>query len=95
MTTYIILSRFSPDAFDDPKKFRDLAAAVSAKIKKQCPDVNWKGSFATLGRFDVVDFVETDDPKQIEKAAMIIRAYGHSMTETLVATPWKEFLSVL
>lgn len=95
MTTYIILSRFSPEAFEDPKNFKDLAAAVSARIKKQCPDITWKGSFATLGRFDVVDFVEADDPKQIEKAAMIIRAYGHSTTETLVATPWREFLSVL
>lgn len=95
MTTYIMLSRFSPQAFNDPKEFRDLANAVSAKIKKQCPDVNWKGSFATLGRFDVVDIVEADDPKEIEKAAMIVRAYGHSTTETLVATPWKEFLSTL
>ena len=95
MTTYIILSRFSPEAFGDPKNFKDLAATVTAKIKKQCPEINWKGSFATLGRFDVVDFVEADDPKQIEKAAMIIRAYGHSTTETLIATPWKEFLSVL
>jgi uncharacterized protein with GYD domain len=95
VTTYIILSRFSPEAFGDPKNFRELAAAVSEKIKRLCPDVNWKGSFATLGRFDVVDIVEADDPKQMEKAAMIIRAYGHSTTETLVATPWKEFLSVL
>jgi uncharacterized protein with GYD domain len=90
-----MLSRFSPEAFEDPKNFRDLAAAVSEKIKRLCPDVTWKGSFATLGRFDVVDLIEADDPKQIEKAAMIIRAYGHSTTETLVATPWKEFLSVL
>ena len=95
MATYIILSRFSPEAFEDPKNFKDLAATVTAKIKKHCPEINWKGSFATLGRFDVVDFVQADDPKQIEKAAMIIRAYGHSMTETLVATPWKEFLSAL
>jgi uncharacterized protein with GYD domain len=95
VATYIILSRFSPEAFDDPKKFKDLATEVSAKIKKQCPDINWRGSFATLGRFDVVDLVEAEDPKQIEKAAMIIRAYGHSTTETLVATPWKEFLATL
>jgi uncharacterized protein with GYD domain len=72
-----------------------LAADVAAKIRKQCPEITWKASFATLGRFDVVDLVEADDPKQIEKAAMIIRAYGHSMTETLVATPWKEFLGTL
>jgi len=95
VSTYIILSRFSPEAFEDPKKFRNLAAAVSAKIKSQCPDITWKGSFATLGRFDVVDFVEAEDPKQIEKTAMIIRSYGHSTTETLLATPWKEFLATL
>jgi uncharacterized protein with GYD domain len=95
VTTYIILSRFSPEAFADLKHFKNLADVVMAKIRQQCPDVIWKGSFATLGRFDVLDFVEAEDPKQIEKAAMIIRAYGHSTTETLVATPWKEFLSTL
>jgi len=95
MATYIILSRVSPEAFADPKDFRQLAATVSAKIKSDCPGVIWKDSFATLGRFDVVDIVESDDPKQVEKAAMTIRAYGHSTTETLVATPWKEFLANL
>jgi len=54
-----------------------------------------KESYATTGRFDVVDIGESDDPKQIAKAAMIIRAYGHSTTETLTATPWKEFLELL
>lgn len=95
MTTYIILSRFSPEAFADPKDFTKLATAVTQKIKSECPGVIWKNSFATLGRFDVVDIVESDDPEQVEKAAMIIRAYGHSTTETLVATPWKEFLAML
>ena len=52
-------------------------------------------SYATLGRFDVIDIVEASDPKEIEKAAMIIRAYGHSTTETLVGTPWKDFLAGL
>ena len=72
-----------------------LAEAVSAKIKSECSGIRWKDSYATLGRFDVVDVVEANDPKQIEKAAMIIRAYGHSTTETLTATPWKEFLGTL
>lgn len=95
MATYVILSRFSPEAFRDPKDFKKLADTVSSKIKSECPAVHWKNSFAVLGRFDVVDVVESDDPKQIEKAAMMIRAYGHSSTETLVATPWKEFLKTL
>ena len=95
MATYVILSRFSPEAFRDPKDFKKLADAVSEKIRKDCPAVRWKESYSTLGRFDVVDVVEADDPKQLEKAAMIIRAYGHSTTETLPATPWKEFLATL
>ena len=95
MATYIILSRFSPEAFKDPKEFKELAEVVSAKIKSECPGIKWKDSYATLGRFDVVDVVEADDPKQIEKAAMIIRGYGHSTTETLQGTPWKEFLAAL
>ncbi len=95
MATYIILSRISPEAFADPKEFKQLAAAVSEQIKSECPRVLWKDSFATLGRFDVVDIVEADDPKQIEKAAMIIRAYGHATTETLVATPWDDFIAAL
>ncbi len=95
MATYVILSRFSPEAFRDPKEFKKLADAVSSRIRKECKGVVWKESFATLGRFDVVDIVEADDAKQIENAAMIIRAYGHSTTETLVATPWKQFLAAL
>ncbi|MDA2913927.1 GYD domain-containing protein [Acidobacteriia bacterium AH_259_A11_L15] len=95
MAAYVILSRFSPEAFRYPKDFKKLADAVSTKIKSECPGVRWKDSYATLGRFDVVDIVEAADPKQIEKVAMIIRAYGHSTTETLTATPWKEFLGTL
>lgn len=95
MATYIILSKVSPQAFRDPSEFKKLAEAVSSKIKIDCPGVVWKASYATTGRFDVIDIVESDDLNQVEKAAMIIRAYGHSTTETLVATPWKEFLKML
>ena len=95
MATYVILRRFSPEALKEPSEFKKLADAVSSKIKKECKGTIWKHSFATLGRFDVVDVVETEDPEEIQRAAMIIRSYGHSTTETLLATPWKDFLSSL
>jgi len=95
MATYIILSRVSPLAFDEPQNFTKLAKSVTENIKKQCPGVKWKESFATFGRFDVVDIVESDDPDQVARAAMIIRAYGKSETETLLATPWSDFLKKL
>jgi len=95
MAVYAILSRMSPQAFSDPKQFKEIAQRVSAEIKKQCPNVKWQESFATLGRYDVLDIVESDDLKQLERAAMIIRAYGNSTTETMLCTPWDEFLAGL
>lgn len=95
MAYYVILSRLSPQAFADPKDFKQLADTVAVKIRSECPKVTWKSSYATLGQYDVVDVVESDDPCQVTKAAIIIRAYGHASTETMPATPWKEFLATL
>lgn len=95
MATYIILSEFSAQAFTDPKDFKGLADTVAAKIRSECPKVVWKDSYATMGRFDAVDVVESDDHHQVERAAMIIRAYGRSTTETLPSTMWNEFLAGL
>lgn len=47
------------------------------------------------GRFDVVDIVEANDPNEIERPSMIIRAIGRSRIETMLATEWKEFLDML
>lgn len=95
MATYVILSRFSPESFENPSEIKQLADQVSKRIKNECPEVVWKHSYATIGRFDIVDILESEDLQQVNKAAMIIRAQGHSSTETLVATPWKEFLEML
>lgn len=95
MAAYIILSKISHGAFCEPKEFKKLASMVTEKIEKECPGVVWKDSYSTLGRFDVVDIVESDDPAQVERAALIIRAYGNATTETLPATPWKTFLGRL
>jgi uncharacterized protein with GYD domain len=95
MSVYIILSKISHEAFEDGKDFLQLAATVTEKIKNECPGVVWKDSYVTMGRFDVVDIVEADNLDQVEKAAMIIRGWGHATTETLPATPWKQFLESL
>jgi uncharacterized protein with GYD domain len=95
MATYIILSQLAHDAVRDPKEFVKAAEEVEARIKKQCPKVEWKHSWATLGRYDIVDVVESDDLAQVERAALIIRGHAHAHTQTLVATPWKDFLKAL
>jgi uncharacterized protein with GYD domain len=95
MATYIILSRISPNAFENPRDFRKVAQTVAGKIRKECKGCVWKASYAVMGRFDVVDIVEANDPAEVERAAMIIRGYGRSSTETLAATPWQDFLDSL
>ena len=95
MATYIILSRVSPEAFSDPYEFKKIAETVASKISRECPEVRWKESYAVSGRFDVIDIIESNDPKQVMKAALIIRSYGHSTTETLEATAWEDFIKMI
>ncbi len=95
MATYIILSKLAANAMEDPSQFRKLAENVSKRIKEQCPRVRWKESYALMGRFDGVDIVEADNPNEVEKAAMLIRCYGHATTETMHGTPWKEFIGTM
>src|SRR5438874_4682516 len=62
---------------------RDLHSFPTRRSSDLCKSVSWKQSFATLGRFDVVDIVEADDPKDIERAAMIIRGRSEEHTSEL------------
>ncbi|MDG5766690.1 GYD domain-containing protein [Balneolales bacterium ANBcel1] len=95
MERYIILSKISPDALKDPADFRKMAETVKTKIREEAPDVSWIDSYGVKGAYDVVDILESGDPSQVDKAAMIIRSHGRSDTETMQATPWKEFLQAL
>jgi uncharacterized protein with GYD domain len=96
MATYVTLSRFSPGAFDDPKELTKAGGeGVEHGSRRNAQQFQWKQNYATLGRFDVVDIVESDDTKPGREGGMIIRAHGHSTTETLIATPWTEFLAML
>ncbi|MFB3111769.1 MAG: GYD domain-containing protein [Gemmatimonadales bacterium] len=95
MATYVILSKLSSEAIGEPGELRQVAETVAQKIKAECPGVRWKDSYAVMGRFDVVDIVEADSPAEVEKAGMIIRCHGQARTETMHATPWKEFLTSL
>jgi uncharacterized protein with GYD domain len=95
MATYIILSRLGPNAFDAPDGLKGLAKTVREKLGRECPNAKWVQSYGCMGSYDVVDIVESEDPQQIEKAVMIIRALGRSTTETLLATPWEDFLKAL
>ncbi len=93
MQTYIILTKFTPGAFATPTAFKQVSARLTAKIKQACPDLHWKASYSTAGRYDVVDVVEADDPDEVHRAAILINTDAYAFTETMVATPWSEYLA--
>lgn len=95
MQTYIILTKFAPGAFKAPAAFKKTSTDLTDKLKRECPGVHWKASFATLGRYDVVDIVEADDPGDVHRAAILINTEAHASTETMLATPWREYLARL
>lgn len=95
MQTYVILTKFAPGAFDTPAAFRKTSTELTEKLGRECPGVRWKTSFATLGRYDAVDIVEADDPVEVHRAAVLINTEAHATTETMLATPWREYLDGL
>ena len=92
MATFVVLSRCSPEAFKDTADLQQ-AADTTCKMINEVPGVVCKEAYFTLGRFDSVLIIETDDPNKIDKVAVIMRIYGRGTTETLVATPFREFLA--
>lgn len=95
MATYIILTQFYEDSLEDPQELKALGEEVSTRIGEECPDIDWKESYVTMGTYDVVDLVEADDPEQVMKAALIIRTFGRAHTETMLASGWRGFLDSL
>ncbi len=95
MQTCIVLTRFAPGAFKAPAAFKKTSTDLTGKVQQECPGVHWKASYATLGRYDVVDIVVSGDPGDVHRAAILINTEAQASTETMLATPWREYLARL
>ena len=95
MATYVLFTKLGTESFKTPEQFRALAQRVAARVRVESPGVQWKDSYAVMGRFDIVDIVEASSASDVERAAMIIRSEAQATTETMHATPWQEFLKSL
>jgi uncharacterized protein with GYD domain len=95
MPTYVLLSRLEPDLSGDAGSFRRIAETVRQTIRTECPQVIWKESFVTFGRFDVLDIFEAPNEVEAQKVAMIIRRHARTQTETMQAMRWQDFLDNL
>lgn len=94
MATFIMLTRLAHGALKSPEGLEKLERQVTDRIRAECPEVEWSGSYATLGPYDYLDIFEAPDIDSATKVATIIRTFGHAHTETWAATSWQRFKEI-
>jgi uncharacterized protein with GYD domain len=95
MSTFVMLTRLTPEAVKTPGELRRLEREVADHVRKECPQVKWVANYVTLGPYDYLDIFEAPDENIAAKVVMIVRSYGHGQTETWTAIPWERFAIVL
>ncbi|HEX5599256.1 MAG: GYD domain-containing protein [Pseudomonadota bacterium] len=95
MATFIMLTRLSHEATQSPASIKELSHKVMEHIRKDCPEVEWKKSFAVLGPADYLDIFTAPDTESAMKVATVIRTFGHATTEVWPATEWDRFVDII
>jgi len=95
MATFIMLTRLSHQALQSPASLENLSHEVMERIRRDCPGVEWKQSYAVLGPADYVDIFTAPDINAAMKVATVIRTFGHATTEIWGATEWDEFTKLV
>lgn len=95
MPTFIMLTRLNPDAVRSPRGLEQLERKAMDAIRKECPGVEWLGSYATLGPYDYLDTFLADDIETAIRVSTLIRTFGHAQTEIWAATEWDRFKEIV
>lgn len=91
MSTFILLTRLSPDAVTSPHAVGVLEGRATRAVEIECPDVEWVASYAILGPHDYLDVFRAPDVATAAKVAALVRIAGHATTEVWPATEWQRF----
>jgi uncharacterized protein with GYD domain len=95
MPIFIMLTRLNPDAVRSPKELEQLEREVMKRVRKECADVKWLGSYAVLGPCDYLDIFSASDIEAAARVSALIRTFGHAQTEVWCATEWDRFKEIV
>lgn len=95
MTTFIMLTRVSPEAIRSPHAVETLERQAMTAVRAECPQVEWLHSWAVLGPYDYVDVFRAPDVETATKVAMLVRIAGRATTEVWAATEWQHFKAMV
>ena len=88
MATFIMLTRQTHGASIAAKQRTSHSYEVMESVRHNCPDVEWKQSYASLGPADFLDIFMAPDIETAIKVATVIRTMTHASTEIWAATEW-------
>jgi uncharacterized protein with GYD domain len=91
MNTFIMVTRLNSEAVSSPQSMEKLEKQAVKHISKECPSVEWLGSYAALGPYDYVDIFRADGIETAAKVATLIRAFGHAHSEVWPVIEWARF----
>jgi uncharacterized protein with GYD domain len=95
MSTFVMLTRLDAEAVRTPKTVEVLEQQAMRRVRKECPKVEWVGSYAALGPYDYVDIFRAIDIETATKVSALIRSFGHAHTEIWPVTEWARFKEMM
>jgi uncharacterized protein with GYD domain len=95
MPTFVLATRVSPQHVDSPSTFARLERRAMDHVRSECPDVEWRASYALLGPHDYLDIIEAPSVESAQRAVTLLRAWGHAHVEAWPATPWASYEEML
>lgn len=95
MAIFTMLTRLSTDALRSPHSLEALEREAMARVRTECPEVEWLSSYAVLGPYDYLDLFKAPDIETATKVSALIRTFGHAKTEVWAATEWDRFKKMM
>jgi len=94
MPTYVLMTKLSPQTFQDPRGRRKVSRDWKRKVSSLCPGVQWRAHFALLGPYDFMDIYDAPDQETAWKVSLLSREEGALSAESWPALGYEEYLAV-
>ena len=88
-------TRLSPKAAPSPQALEQLERKTIERVRKDCPDIEWIGSYAILGPYEYLNVFRAKDVEPASNVSTLIRTFGHAQTEIWTATEWDRFKEIV